>query len=516
MNRVKLGNQQGSAMITALMVMLVILPLGLALLAIVDTQAKDSGSERTRDRAFNLADSALSSAAFSLSKYAWPSTGSLAPSNSSATGTAAACSGASVGATLGAATTPGSTTAKLQPNLNATYEDSAYTGARWQINVCDNDPADAAKPVWKAALLTRWNYDENADGKVWIRSEAQVGGRTRVLAGLVRISESPALSSKYGVMTGRLNAELTNTAGTVLNGGLLGSLTSSLLDTHPLVEADPLHDGDPPTSGITAVRCGALDGCLTGALAAAGSVSLVNTLVTDGKLVQATSPTATSEASVAQLKQQAIASGTYFATASGSSTTGTTAATVPPPCPIPAAATSTTIVYIETVGNGDQYCLLDVSASKAYKALIIGSGRVVLRGNNSITSTNDTPAVNTFRGVVYALNEQRKTALGDAATPPREVIRIDRGAHVVGGVAADGKSAQVGVHPPGLCVSVISISLLGVSTDTGCLLSGITSNLNDYNPAIQANVAVVSAVAVREKASIVLGTYRDVAGEQRS
>jgi hypothetical protein len=502
MNRLRLAGQNGSAMITALMVMLVMLPLGLALLAIVDTQAKDSGNERTRDRAFNLADSALSSAAFSLGKYAWPTTAAIAPSNT-----------ASSGATRGGATNAGSATAKLQPNLNASYDDSAYSGATWQINVCDNDPADAANPVWKDALLSRWNYDQNADGKVWIRSEAHVGGRKRVLAGLVKVTETPALSSKYGIVAGRLNAELTNTVGTVLNSGLLGSLTSELLGSDPLVAADSNHVTTPPTSGITAVRCGALDGCLTGALGAAGSLSLVNALVTGGKIVQATSPTAASDASIAQLKQQAINSGTYVATNTGSSTTGTSAATVPPNCAIPAAASSSTIVYIEKVGDGDQYCLLDVSTTKAYKALVIGSGRVVLRGNNSITATGPAAATNTFRGLVYALNEQRKTSLGDAASPPREVIRIDRGAHVYGGVAADGKSAQVGVYPPGLCVSV-TVTVLGVTVDTGCLLAGITSNLNGYNPAIQSNVDLMNAVAVYDKASVVQGSYKDIAGEQ--
>jgi len=257
------------------------------------------------------------------------------------------------------------------------------------------------------------------------------------------------------------------------------------------------------------VRCGALDGCLTGALGAAGSLSLVNSLVTSGAIAQATSPTAMSKASTLQLKQQAVASNTWVATASGTSTP-----TSPPACPIPAGASSTTIVYIEKVGDGDQYCVLDVSATKAYKALVIGSGRVVLRGNNSITATSATATTNTFRGVVYALNEQRAT-LGDASSPPREVIRIDRGAHVFGGVAADGKSAQVGVYPPGLCVSLVVIDLFGASIDTGCLLSGITSNLNGYNPAVQSNVALMKAVTIRDKASVVQGTYRDIAGEQK-
>ena len=513
LTRPNLRGERGSAVVTAILVMAIMIPIGLALLAIVDTQAQESGSERTRDRAFNLADSALHSAAVSLSRSSWPSSGTSAPNNNGPTATADTCANSSFGATLGGATFAGSATARLQPNLNASYEDPAYAGATWQINVCDNDPTGAGPTIWKDALLAGMNYDANGDEKVWVRSEAAVDGRRRVLAALVEVDEKSALSSKYGLITGRLNAELTNTAGTVLTGGLLGSLTSALLGNDPLVAPDPTANTTPPTSGVTAVRCGALDGCLTGALGGLSSAAPpLSTVITGGKLVQSTSPTATSTAAIAQLKQQAIASGTYVA-----STAGTQSSSNPPACTIPTGANSDTVVYIEQVGPGtinapggpgDHYCLLNVATNVSYKALVIGSGRVVLRGNNTTASGT----VNTFRGFLYALNEQRKV-LGDAATPTREVIRIDRGAHVVGGVAADGKSAQVGIYTPPLCTSTF---VLGI--DVGCTLSALTSILgvlNAYNPAIRSDVSVMNAIKTYEGASVVAGTYRDVLGELR-
>jgi hypothetical protein len=500
LTRAHLRDQSGSALIGALLVMLVMLPLGLALLSIVDTQARDSGSERTRDRAFNLADSALGSATFNLGRFAWPVSGATAPSNLGATGTAAACGTASYGASLDAPTNPGSATAKLQPNLVASYDDPAYVGATWQINVCDDDPAAAGPTVWKDALLTRLNYDQNANQQVWVRAQATVAGHTRVLAALVKAAQTPALSSKYGLMTGRMNAEVTNTAGALLTGGLVGSLASRMLGTQPLVAADPSYVTDPATSGVTAVRCGALDGCLTGTLASVSSLPLFDTLISGGKLVQATSPAATSDAAIAQLKQQAINSGTYVASTAGMSST-----TSPPLCAIPAAADSTTIVYIEAVGDGDQFCRIDVSTNPSYKALVIGHGRVVLRGD-------DTASGGTFTGLVYALNQQRAT-LGDAALPPREVIRIDRGAHVLGGVAADGKSAQVGVYPPPLC-GTITVAFLQVDTCVALGTLALLSILDGYNPAIQASVSQMNAVKIYGTASAVSGSYRDVAGER--
>jgi len=530
LTRARLRSQDGSAMVSALMVMLVMLPLGLALLSIVDTQAKDSGSERTRDRAFNLADSAMSSATFNLGRFAWPTSPATAPTNTTPGPTPAtvgvACRNASYGATLGATTNAGSDTAALQPNLNASFDDAAYLGARWQINVCDDDPTSASPTVWDNWLLDRMNYDANGNERVWVRAQATVGGRTRVLAALAKVSESPAVQSKYAVMTGRLNSDLVNSTGAVLSSVLVGSLTSTLLGSDPLIAADPaIASTTPPSSGVTAVRCGLLDlsvavTCLQGAFAATSALPLLGTRVTGQKFVQAGSLTAASSASLAQLEQQAKDTGTWVASTAGSASHATA-----PACSIPPAANADTIVYIKQVGGsgtlgsttggiGDQFCKIDLSAaSVAYKALIVESGRVVLRGDNTARAIG--AAKNTFSGFVYAVNEQR-ARLGDSATAAREVIRIDQGAHVKGGVAADGKSAQVGIYPPPLC-SVTTVVVLGITTTTdGCvdgLLATIADVLTSYNPAIQSDVSIMNSVKVYGGAAHMTGTYRDIAGE---
>ena len=135
--------------------------------------------------------------------------------------------------------------------------------ATWQINVCDNDPSEAGPTVWKDALLSNMNYDANGDELVWVRSQAAVDGRRRVLAALVQVDEESALNSKHGLITGRLNAELTNTAGAVLNGDLVEELAPELLGADPLVAPDPSAITRPPSSGVIGLRCGALDGCST-------------------------------------------------------------------------------------------------------------------------------------------------------------------------------------------------------------------------------------------------------------
>jgi hypothetical protein len=366
--------------------------------------------------------------------------------------------------------------------------------------------------VWREGLLgSSLNYDFNSDELVWVRAEAAVAGRRRVLAALVRVEETTAFSSKHALLTGRMNVEVTNSLGLLLSVTDLLGLTHSMLLTDPLVAPDPTANTTPPTSGVTAVRCWTHASCLTGTVGGLSStVAPVSTVVAAGKLLQTPSPTATSASAIGQIKQQAINSGTYVASNAGHKSPSSA-----PACVIPAAANANTIVYIDKVGTtgtshtnegpGDQFCVLSVSANKTYKALVIGSGRVILRGNN----TNSSGSVNTFRGVLYALNSQRAW-LGDNSLPAREVIRLERGARVVGGVAADGTSAQVGIYPP-----TVSCGFIGLGCILASLLGTTLDSVNDYSPAITSNVAVMLAVKTYGTSRVESGTYRDIVGELR-
>jgi hypothetical protein len=240
----------------------------------------------------------------------------------------------------------------------------------------------------------------------------------------------------------------------------------------------------------------------------------------------------------------------YMATAAGSSS-----ATTAPSCAITGATTSS-VVFIEKVGTGDQYCYVDVSASVQYKALVIGSGRVIIRGNGSTADYATTPTANRFTGVVYALNQQ--TSDLSATTPIRELVRIEKGARVRGAVHADGKNATVGIVPPdfqttGLVTAVLCpgvscalaptlnglLSVLGVNGTIDALINGtclvslpllgctvslpgqgisgitkivtnITSQLTAYGSAIHSDVGIVKALKVYGASGVSPGTFRDL------
>lgn len=117
----------GAALVTALLATMVMLALGLALLAIVDTQANESTDEATRDRGFNLAESVLTSEAFVLGRN-WPTSG---------VGNCFA-DGAGFGDTIGAAPAAGDSpqTLRLRATVNVRYEHGAYAGATTQVLLC--------------------------------------------------------------------------------------------------------------------------------------------------------------------------------------------------------------------------------------------------------------------------------------------------------------------------------------------------------------------------------------------
>ena len=550
-------DERGVALITALLCTVVMLILGLGLLAIVDTQAGVSATERTRDRGFNLAETVLNSEAFVLGRN-WPST-VPSPNPTCSAG------GAGFGDTVGSTATASAGTARLRSNINASYTDTAYTGATWQVNVCD-DVGGAT--VWSTAVLSNKTWDENANGLLWVYAQSTVGGEMRTLVGLVKVRQNPALPAKFGLVTGGVTDDL-GTAINALSSGALGGVLSGLLGTTPTVATDPsVAVATPPTSGITGLRCGATDlalapvsTCVAGTIGALGAIPVVSTLLTGGKLVQFPTTTTATAVNIDQLRAQAIAANTYSASVAGATT-----AAAAPACAIPAAATSSSIVFLEQVGTsgvsgtatgpGDQYCLINVSAGVKYKALIIGSGRVVIRGNGALTGTptsSSAAQVNTFSGVVYALNQQRLAVvdggrgLGDSAAPGREVVRIENGAHVKGGVYADGRGAKVNIIPPPVTINTTSliaslipceipalnvcilrgtiaalggilgivddlISRLGLGAVTSAILGQVNPQRASYGSAIVSDLAAVNSLTVYGASGVMPGTFRDLHG----
>ena len=171
MTRPRLDSQQGSALVTALLVMMIMMTLGVAVLGLVDNQQRESGTERQRESGFQLTEAVLNAQIYQLSNR-WPSCASGATCDPSVP-YPSTCTEAS--------------TATDCPNkaaLTSVYSAVDYSrGVTWKTQIRDDD---LAKPdFYSDNLVSGPSYDANGDSYVWVRATSVVQGHRRTLVGLV-------------------------------------------------------------------------------------------------------------------------------------------------------------------------------------------------------------------------------------------------------------------------------------------------------------------------------------------
>ena len=185
-------SQEGWSLVIAMMLMGVMMSLGLAAFAMVDTQTSQSRKQRERDSSFNVAEGVLYAQGFALARN-WPSRGqSPYPEVCTNASTDARCASAALIA--GANPTGGA---------NFTNVDQ-QVGAVWTIKIRDNggtlgqtyDPVAAEAQqnngglgVCPATEDDPCAQDANDDHALWVNAQATVRGRKRNLVALMRLEE---------------------------------------------------------------------------------------------------------------------------------------------------------------------------------------------------------------------------------------------------------------------------------------------------------------------------------------
>jgi hypothetical protein len=161
----RLRAADGIALPIAMILMMIMLGIALALASYVDVQSAQTRKERSREVTFNLAEAALNAQVYQLAQ-GWPGT------SAGAYGTCTQAGGTKCPAP--------SALANLIPSVDTT------SGATWQTNIYDNQsPIDtffSDSRVPGDAV----GWDKNGDGKVWVRAQATVAGKTRTVISLVR------------------------------------------------------------------------------------------------------------------------------------------------------------------------------------------------------------------------------------------------------------------------------------------------------------------------------------------
>ena len=470
----RLRDDSGVALVTALFSTIVMLALGLALLSIVDTQTSESASERTRDRGFNLSESVLNSQAFVLGRN-WPDAGP-AGNPACSRGGGLRRHGRHDRADRGgrclrrrerrptAQRFPLARRRGSDPTSTPATPTARTANATWQVNVCDDVDPDGAGPT---EGVTTWDRPRccrsrtgtpTTNNRVWVRAQSTVGTKTRVLVGLVQVKNVGCGEPEVRARRRQHQQRSRTGAAAITDRAVEERLVDWLLNPgSPPVGADPAYPA--PASGVTGVRCGLLENvtqvktCITGAIGALSAVPLVNTLSEQDKIEQYPYSPSTTPDTIGQLRTQSkCAPGVYMATAPGRAGRGGSGLRH-------SGATANAVVFIEKVGTGDQYCVIDVSNTERQ-----------VQG----TRHRQRPRHHPRQGVDHDYNSAAETepvhrrhlraqpadGRPDVGSPLKPLIRVDGGARVRGAVHADGKNATIALVAPDFNTAALVSGLL--------------------------------------------------------
>jgi len=178
----RLGSERGSAIVMAIALMTAMVAIGLAAYAFVDSQQTQAMRERHREASFNYSEAALNTQAFILSRR-WPGS-SVAPYPQY-------CDQAA--APVEFCPQPG--------QLAASYNTPDFaSGARWRTEVRD----DLSGPNYDDTVRNSLNrYDQNGNGKLWVRSDAWVRGRHLATVALIQVEQVAEYLPKRVIIAGK-------------------------------------------------------------------------------------------------------------------------------------------------------------------------------------------------------------------------------------------------------------------------------------------------------------------------
>ena len=381
MNRLRA--EEGIALVPAISVTLIVLLIGAAVLSRVDAQTSQSGAERADEGAFQVAEGALNSQTVQLSRR-WPANASLAyPTCSHGAAPSATCSGTTLTASF-TASGGGS-----GPIAGSEFGTTPTWGTRVIDDVNGGDYYQESLASSSAAA-----YDANANGSVWVRSEAIVGGERAVVVSLVK-QGAPVL-------------EELPTA-TVIAGWF------QTTNNGKKVIVDAM--GNSATAGTVAVRCNSGpargDTCLgydpsKGQLSPADAYQ--KSYVDGTGTPNATNRRILDDAALERLKQRAQSLGTYYATGCPPTLTGA-------------------LLYVENPTNANCSYTSNSNYNSAASpgVIIFGGGQLSLGGTSA------------YYGLIYNANRQGTAPASGPCTSAfmNPVVNLSGATEIHGAVLVD-------------------------------------------------------------------------------
>jgi hypothetical protein len=361
--------EDGIAMVVAMLLMAMMLSLGLVALRLADGQAKTTSAQRQRESSFNIAEAALNAQVTQLSQH-W--------ADISGVGTGA-CPGATYCPASGALTS-------LIPSADTNVP------VTWQTKVYDDaSPLDGYFSDSKAAGVTT-TWDKNDNGKVWVRAQATVRGRTRVIVSLVEKQTQLESVPHAAIVAGALTIE---------NNGK---------HSEPIIDAN---------GGLIAVRCdinGPVQPCLGQELGNPPTKTPAdwNALLTDQISGFATAqmgysqPSLFTQDQITRFIATAKAGGTYYTSCPGS--------------------LAGEVVVVDVSGN------CSYTGNVTWNTQVDPGFVIFLRSSSSLTLGGTT----TYNGIIYHANMGNPPTLNSGPQSNGPLITTSGNTLINGGVIIDG------------------------------------------------------------------------------
>jgi len=353
--------EHGNALVTALLLMMVMLTVGLATLAQVDTQQEQSGVERVRETTFNLGEGVLNAQIFALSQR-WPGPGAGAGTPAVAPYVFGPCTEASdpltqpncprpdtIRSLFTSPDTEASTTWRTEVRDNATTVPTTCASTTSTSSTFYSDASTAGQPP----------YDCNGDGRLWARAQATIRGRTRAIVALVQVERQTYQLPRSVLLAGRL--EIGNSG----NKGIIDARGDTALTSEILLRCTP--------TDLT--TCAGHPGLLETLWSEGSQYKLITQLNGTKPQTAYTAAPALSAEALARLKQTAITNGTYFET-----------------CPTSESALAGAVVYVETC-NQIYSSNAVINSPQSPGALIVADGSMKFAGRT------------VFHGLIYHMNK---------------------------------------------------------------------------------------------------------------
>jgi Tfp pilus assembly protein PilX len=197
----RLTSQRGSALVTAMLAIMVMMMLGLASLSFVDGQSRATGKERTQESSFNAAEAALSGESATLAQK-WPgAVDKQMPVCTYSNGTLTTNPPAQADRCPNAAALTQTLASKDFSNNNLT----------WTVEVRDNTGGEQCTATTATNCGYYWDdvtnrgyatWDANGDLEMWVRAQSVVRGQRRTIVGRVRVTKVNVQFPKSAVTAG--------------------------------------------------------------------------------------------------------------------------------------------------------------------------------------------------------------------------------------------------------------------------------------------------------------------------